>query len=113
MLNFLRRLFQKRDKTEEVRVDDLVHTPAANFELIAMQHIQRGVESVWSKTSDIDELSEHIQHLMEVRNQRVQERFDLVAAINKQRKVLGLEDIDEEGACTSELADDETYALEP
>lgn len=112
MLNFLRRLFKSQDK--DVLVSDLTHTPAANFELDVMTKIQQGVSEVWVQTAYIDVLSEEISHLMEARQKCVQERSELVAAINKQRKVLDLEEIDEEGVCISshDPADDENYALE-
>lgn len=112
MINFLKKLFS-RNSSKQVHVSDLTHTPAANFELAALTHVQRGVTSVWQQTSEIDNISEEIQYLMEMRQKRVQERFELVTVINKQRKSLGLDEIDEEGIAASEQpADDETYALE-
>lgn len=113
MINFLKRLFNRESK-KQVRVSDLAHTPAATFELSALNMIQRGVTEVWKQTSEIDDISKEIEYLMEQRQKRVQERFDLVTVINKQRKSLGLEEIDEEGiALSDQPADDETYALEP
>lgn len=112
MINFLKKLF-RLNSTKQVKVSELTHTPAATFEFAALNHVQRGVNTVWKQTSDIDDLSEQIQFLMEIRQQRVQERSDLVTVINKQRNLLGLKEIDEEGICASEQpADDETYALE-
>ncbi len=113
MINFLKKLFN-RNSTKEVRVSDLTHTPAATFELAALTNIQRGITKVWEQTSEIDDISEEIQYLMEQRQKRVQERLDLVTVINNQRKSLGLEEIDEEGiALSDQPAEDETYALEP
>lgn len=113
MINLIKKLF-RLNSTKQVRVSDLTHTPAATFEFAALNHVQRGVNTVWKQTSDIDELSEQIEYLMEIRQKRVQERFDLVNVINKQRKLLGLDEIDEEGVATSDQpAPDENYALEP
>lgn len=113
MINFLKKLFS-RNSTKQVLVSDLTHTPAATFELAALTNVQRGVTKVWEQTNEIDNISEEIQYLMEMRQKRVQERSDLVTVINKQRKSLGLEEIDEEGiALSDQPADDETYALEP
>ncbi len=101
------------NRKKKVYVQDLEHTPAADFELAVMHTTSRGLERIWSQSNEIDELTDHIEHLMEIRSQRTKERSDLVIAVNKQRKLFGLEEIDDEGRVASEQADDETYALEP
>lgn len=113
MINFLKKLFSRNSKKQgDVPVANMTHTPAATFEFAALNHMQRGVHDVWKQTNDIDDISEQIEFLMEIRQKRVQERSDLVIVINKQRKMLGLDEIDEEGVSASEFAEDENFALE-
>lgn len=110
MFNWLRNLFSK---TKEVRVEDLVHTPAVNFELAMMHTQQSGVQFMWRQNAEIDSLTVQISLLMEERSRKVQERGDFITILNKQRRVLGLEEFDDNGELPSEQpADDENYALE-
>lgn len=104
-----------RNKTKEVLVDDLVHTPAATFGVGILTLLQKGVQRVWAQNAEIDEISEEITRLMALRQQHVAARTELVEALNLHRKVLGMEELNDEGEVASDAdsADDMNYALEP
>ncbi len=108
MINFLKRLFSPKSQQSS----ESKHTAADKFNAKLLAHQQEGVFTVWQETNEIDALSEQIQHLMEVRGKKVQDRADLVVEINKMRSILDLEQIDDEGRLPSQFAEDETIALE-
>lgn len=100
--------FNRKKKEQESNI-----TPAQRFTSAVTHVMTLGLFGIHKQTSKIDELSNQISELMEKRGKLVQERSELVETVNKQRNLLGLEEVDEEGVALSEQpADDENYALE-
>lgn len=106
MFNWLKSLFRKEEKS--------LLTAAAKFEIDVHKRGLAGMYEVWEMNNEIDQIGEHIQFLMQQRQQMVSDRANLIESINKQRKAFDLELLNDEGVVESEEpAEDENYALEP
>lgn len=111
-MNLLRKLIPRAEKEPETTHDD--RTPCEEFVSNVHDVILTAQQQVWKMTSDIYDLDEEIERLLNKRQDIVEKRLALNLAINEQRKVLGLdeitvEELDEE----MRPAEDTTYALEP
>lgn len=87
-----------------------VNSPATNFEIAMTHTMSSGMRCIWKQSNDIDDISENIEFLLESRAHQVQQRAELIEVVNKQRKILGLVELDDQGQVPD--AEDINYALE-